>query len=604
MIKTKLANLPDQAGVYIMLDADNNILYVGKAKNLKNRVRQYFFASTNKNEKVLAMLSHVVDFNYIICDSEKDALSLENTLIKKHTPPYNILLKDDKQYPYIKVDLKADFPKFEVTRKLLKDNCKYYGPITSGGGKVMLEILSQAFPTINCNHNFNKLPKNFRPCLNHHIGKCLAPCVGNISKTEYKKIVDGAIKFLEGDTKEVEKILKEKMQTASENLQYEQALNYRRFLEMIDKMNQQQIVVLNKFVDYDMFAIVQNSKHSVVNHTMIRGGKVIASDNIAVTDGGLDVEQTLESFLLEYSQNVKLSTELYTNVELDGVLDIQTLIFEQSGQRVKIACPKLQDKKRLVDMAYRNAVEYLTKSEATISKQFNSTVGAVTDLKDLLTLKAMPKRIECFDISNISGVDKVASMVVFTNGKKDSAQYRHFKIKTVEGANDFASMKEVLLRRFARLNANDKSFPKPDLIVVDGGMGQLKYAQEAMVESGVEVEMVALAEREELVYLPNNNQPIFLPRNSYALHLLVNIRDESHRFAVTHFRKLHGKNAIKSVLSDIEGVGQKRLITLQRHFKSIEALQEATVEDILEVAGINKTVAQNVYDFFHEEDKN
>ncbi|MBQ8505610.1 MAG: excinuclease ABC subunit C, partial [Clostridia bacterium] len=280
-LQTKLKNLPSDPGVYIMKDVNGNILYVGKAKVLKNRVRQYFHASTNKTEKVLAMLSHVDTFDYIITASEADALSLENTLIKKHTPPYNILLKDDKQYPYIKVDLTADFPKFMHTRKLSRDKYKYFGPITQGGSKPFLEILSTVFPTISCNHNFNKLPKNFRPCLNYHIGRCPAPCIGKITKEEYRKIVDRAVAFLKGDDSDVKQVLIDKMMDCADKMLYEQALTYKKYLAMMDKISQQQVVVLNTLVDYDMFAVASNGQNSVVNHTMIRGGKVVFSDNIA-----------------------------------------------------------------------------------------------------------------------------------------------------------------------------------------------------------------------------------------------------------------------------------------------------------------------------------
>ncbi len=599
-IKTKLQNLPDDPGVYIMYDSDGNILYVGKAKVLKNRVRQYFFASGNKTEKVLAMLSHVADFRYIITASEADALSLENTLIKKHTPPYNILLKDDKQYPYIKVDLRADFPKFISTRKLAKDKCRYFGPITSGGAKAFLDILGQVFPTVTCNLNFSKLPKNFRPCLNYHIGRCCAPCVGKVTKRQYDEIVRSAVEFLNGDDSFVKKKLEEKMLEASDNMQYEQALQYKKYLELIDKLNQQRIVVLNKFVDYDMFAVAANGKNSVVNHTMIRGGKVIFSDNYAVSDAGIDEAQTLSSFLAEYCDKVKLCSELYTYTELPDADALAGLISRKNGAATTVSCPKKGDKKRLAEMAYRNAVEYLTKSQTVIDRKYDSTQGAVVQLKELLGLKILPKRMECYDISNISGVDKVASMVVFTNGAKDSGQYRRYKIKTVEGANDFASMKEVLSRRFARMKEDDGVFGKtPDLIVVDGGLGQLEYAKQAMDEAGVEVQLVSLAKREELVYTLNGNQPIFLPRNSYALNLLINIRDEAHRFAITYFRKLHNKNALKSVLQEIDGVGEKRRVELHRHFKTMDNLANASVEEIAAVKGMTKSSAQKVYDWFH-----
>lgn len=599
-LQTKLKNLPNEPGVYIMYDADGNILYVGKAKILKNRVRQYFHASTNKTEKVLAMLSHVADFRYIITASEADALSLENTLIKKHTPPYNILLKDDKQYPYIKVDLHSDFPKFVSTRKLSKDRCKYFGPLTQGGSKAFLDILSTVFPTITCNYNFKKLPKNFRPCLNYHIGKCCAPCVGKISKQDYRKIVDGAVRFLEGDDDTVKQVLREKMMQASDKMQYEQALTYKRYLQLIEKPNSQQIVVLPKFVNYDMFAVASNGKNCVVNHTMIRGGKVVFSNNIAVSDAGLDEAQTLSSFLAEYSDMVQLSKEWYTNLPLPDAEELQQLVERKTSQRVKILCPKRQEKKKLVDMSYRNAVEYLTKSQTAIDKKFNTTQGAVLQLKQLLNLKQMPTRVECYDISNVQGVDKVASMVVFTNGQKDASQYRRFKIKTVEGANDFASMKEVLVRRFERMKADDGVFGKtPDLIVVDGGLGQLQYARQAMEECGVEVQIVSLAKREELVYTLQSDRPVYLPRNSYALNLLINVRDESHRFAITYFRKLHNKNSIKSVLQDVYGIGEKRRVELHRKFRSMDNLKNATVEEIASVKGMTRPVAEKLYEFLH-----
>lgn len=600
-LQTKLKNLPSDPGVYIMKDANGNILYVGKAKVLKNRVRQYFHASTNKTEKVLAMLSHVDTFDYIITASEADALSLENTLIKKHTPPYNILLKDDKQYPYIKVDLTADFPKFMHTRKLSRDKYKYFGPITQGGSKPFLEILSTVFPTISCNYNFNKLPKNFRPCLNYHIGRCPAPCIGKITKEEYRKIVDRAVAFLRGDDSEVKQVLTDKMMDCADKMLYEQALTYKKYLAMMDKISQQQVVVLNKLVDYDMFAVASNGQNSVVNHTMIRGGKVVFSDNIAVSDAGLDGAQTLSSFLLEYCEQALLCKEIYTNIELPDSQDIAQIIGEKLGKKVQIFYPQRGEKKHLVDMSYRNAVEYLTKSQTEIDKKFNSTQGAVLQLQQLLGLKALPIRVECYDISNVQGVDKVASMVVFTNGQKDSSQYRRFRINTVDGANDFASMKETLTRRFERLNAGDGVFgKKPDLIVVDGGLGQLHYAKQAMEECGItDIELISLAEKEELVFTLQSNTPIYLPRNSFALNLLINIRDEAHRFAITYFRKLHGKNSIKSVLQDVPGIGEKRRIELHRHFRSMDNLKAATVEEIASVKGMNATAAQNLYDYLH-----
>lgn len=392
------------------------------------------------------------------------------------------------------------------------------------------------------------------------------------------------------------------MMDASQKMLYEQALTYKRYLQIIDKLNSRQVVALNKIVDYDVFALASNGKNSVVNHTMIRGGKVVFSDNIAVTDAGLDEAQTLSSFLAEYCDMVKLCGEVCVNLPLEDATELAALMSEKCGRKIVLTCPKLQDKKRLVDMAYRNAVEFLTKSQTAMDKKYNSTQGAVMQLKELLGLKRLPIRVECYDISNVQGVDKVASMVVFTNGQKDASQYRRFRIKTVEGANDFASMKEVLVRRFQRMKENDGVFGKtPDLIVVDGGLGQLDYARQAMEQCGVNVQLVSLAKREELVYTLQNHTPICLPRNSYALNLLINVRDEAHRFAITYFRKLHNKNSIKSVLQDVDGIGEKRRVELHRKFKTMQNLRAATVQQLAEVKGMTRPAAEKLYCFLHDQ---
>ncbi len=598
IITTKLRQLPTNPGVYIYYDKEGNILYVGKAKNLRNRVRQYFTPSTDKSDKVLAMLSHVVDFRYIITASEGDALSLENTLIKKHTPPYNILLKDDKQYPYIKIDVLSPYPRIQITRKLERDKARYFGPITSGGSRGLIDLLGRLYPTVTCSHDFAHLPRNFRPCLNAHIGRCCAPCIGSVSQQQYRAIINSAIDFLEGNTATVRAKLEADMADASANMLYEQALTMRDSIATIDRMRGNQITVLSRVVDYDMFALASNGRQSVVCHIMIRSGKVVYSDNFAVTDGAIDEEQTLASFLLDYCPSANISRQLYTNMPLADSDIISSLLSEQIGRTISLSCPQRGDKKKLVDMAYANAVEYLTKREDDIERKYNSTVGAVTQLQQLLGLKSLPKRIECYDISNISGVDKVSSMVVFTNGQADNKNYRRFMIRTVEGANDFASMGETLSRRIAHLG-DERFGAKPDLIVIDGGLGQLEYARRALGEHTQDIALVSLAKREELVYVLGTNQPITLPRNSYALRVLINIRDEAHRFAITYFRKLHGKNALKSILGEIEGVGDKRLRTLQRHYKSIDAIAQATVDELSSLVDISHTVANNIYNFFH-----
>ncbi len=598
ILAAKLRQLPTDAGVYIYYDDSGNILYVGKAKNLRNRVRQYFAPSTDKSDKVLAMLSHVVDLRYIITTSESDALSLENTLIKQHTPPYNILLKDDKQYPYIKVDVASPYPRIEVTRKLERDKARYFGPITSGGSRAMMELLGRLFPTITCRQDIEHLPRNFRPCLNAHIGRCCAPCIGKVTQQQYRDIIDSALQFLGGDTATIRAQLEQSMTEASANMQYEQALTLRDSIATIDKMRGRHITVLSRVVDYDMLAISANGRQSVVCHMMIRSGKVVFSDNFAVSDAAIEEEQTWASFLLDYCPMANISKELYTNIPLGDSDIIAQLVAEQVGHGVTVSCPQRGDKKKLIDMAHANALEYLTKCEDDIQRQYNSTVGAVTQLQQLLGLRTLPKRIECYDISNISGVDKVSSMVVMTNGQRDNKNYRRFMIRTVEGANDFASMAETLSRRVMRLD--DQRFGAvPDLIVIDGGLGQLEYARRALGEHSKDIALVSLAKREELVYVLGSSQPIVLPRNSYALRLLINIRDEAHRFAITYFRQLHGKNALKSMLSEIQGIGDKRLKALQRHYKSIDDIRSASIEQLSQIVGINSSVASNIYEFFH-----
>ncbi|MBQ2723348.1 MAG: excinuclease ABC subunit UvrC [Clostridia bacterium] len=596
-IARTLKNLPDKPGVYVMYDADKNVLYVGKAKVLKNRVRQYFHTN-EKPIKVQAMLNHVESLDYIVTQSETDAFALENTLIKKHKPPFNILLKDDKQYPYIKVDLKQDFPRFVFTRKILKDGFKYFGPITNGGSSVW-EILHKIFSFATCKHDFSKLKANFRPCLNMHIGTCLGPCVNPDVKKEYQQQVQKALEFLKGDVSFVCQKLQQKMMEESEKTNFESAMEYKRLLEVAQKYGEKHAVSINKCVDFDCFAIVFDGKNTAVNHTMVREGKVNYSNNVSVDDGGIEIGQTLESFLVEYAEKMQLSSTLYLNVAQD-FQPLQETLSKILGKKVEISHPQRGVKRQLVEMSQENVLDFLARQQTQIDKKYNSTIGAVLQLKQLLGLEKIPKRIECFDISNISGVHKVASMVVFENGEKVPKKYRRFKIRTVEGANDFACMKETLVRRFT--HETEEFATIPDLVVVDGGLGQLTYAKQAIAQAGVDVQLSALAEKEELVYLPTDNNPRRLPINSPALNLLINLRDEAHRFAITYFRNLHTKSALKSELEKIDGMGEKRIIAIGKQFKTLQALKEATLEEIEKVPTINKPTAKAVYQFVHQEE--
>ncbi|MDY5678021.1 MAG: excinuclease ABC subunit UvrC [Eubacteriales bacterium] len=600
-LKQKLEQLPSHSGVYVYYDATGKILYVGKAKNLKNRVRQYFSSSYKKAYKVEVMLTHVADMDYVLTESETDAFALENTLIKKYSPPFNILLKDDKQYPFVKIFTKERYPRVTMTRKVVKDKAKYFGPVT-GSIKELLELLNELYPTRTCNLNFDNIPANFRPCLNFHLGTCSAPCVGKISEEDYSKLIDKCCALLRGDTAEALKAVAAKMTEASDKMQYEQALKYRRQLELLQKLSETKVATLGRVVDYDVFTVCCDGTKSAVNTILVRGGRIVCSKSQTFTDAGIDEAQTLAEFIYAYYESTNdIAKIILINKPIEGGAELAEYLSEKFEKKVAFNCPQKGERKKLVDMSLENAIECMKKSVAADERKYAATTGAVTQLKELLGLKNLPQRIECYDISNVSGVDKVASMVVAVGGSKAPKEYRRFKIKTVEGANDFASMKETLLRRFERLKKQDYRFgAPPDLIVVDGGMGQLKYAVEARDESGVEVEIVSLAKREELVYVEGDNQPRRLPRDSYALNLLINTRDEAHRFAITYFRKLHGKNAFVSELESIEGIGKKRLIALQKKFKNIQAIKDATVEDLAATEGISKNVAENIKKYFEE----
>ncbi len=597
-LEDKIKGLPDNPGVYVMFDKDGHVLYVGKAKVLKNRVKQYFYLTSNKTEKVSLMMSHVDDFRYIITESETDALSLENNLIKKYNPPYNILLKDDKQYPYLRLFVKDKFPRIEITRKVKKDNTRYFGPVM-GSAKDYLNLIRDIFPIVACKHDFDKLPKNHRPCLNYHIGRCSAPCKGYISQQDYAKTIKKLVDFLNGDDKYVVDMLKQKMATASQNMEYEKALLAKNQLDLLAKLRETRVANLTKIVDYDVFHIGADGKNTVVTYIGIRKGKILSCENYPVIDVSINEAQAMSSFLAQYYSNNNAEVkEVLVGVMPENNLALEEYLSQSAGKKVVISCPQRGTKKQLVDMAFSNAADYLEKNRINDDKHYMTSIGACEQLQQMLNLKRLPKRIECFDISNVQGVDKVASMVVFVNGQKQTKLYRRFKIKTVEGVNDFASMAEVVGRRLAKIG--DEQFgEKPDLIVIDGGLGQLGYAKEQLDKSGHDIEMISLAERFEEVFTPQSKQSIMLPRRSFALNLLINLRDEAHRFAITYFRNLHTKNALKSELQKIEGIGEKRQKQLFKKFKNIDEIQNATVEQLVSEGGLTQKVAQNVYDYFH-----
>ncbi len=603
-IRQKLKDLPTQSGVYIMKSAGNQILYVGKARNLKNRVNQYFSNSANKSEKTIRLVSHIADFEYIITTNEIEALVLENNLIKKHKPPYNILLKDDKSYPFIKINVKQEFPKVEVVRKLKNDGAKYFGPYMQGiTSKDILELVESAFCLRSCNHDFSRLPKNHRPCLNFHINRCLAPCAGRCSKEQYAKQIEEVISFLSGNDKKVANLLQQKMNDSAENEDFELAIFYRKKLEILDKLVRRQVTALPKDFDLDIFAIASNGLNTVVSVLFVRGGKLVGSDKQVVNDLSPSDEVVLSNFILAYYDKVNyIASEIIVASPIDECELLGEYLAQKKGSKVNIILPHQGVRRQLADMAQNNASDYLEKSLSIKEREDNMTVGAIIQLQEYLKLPDMPIRMECYDISHVQGTDKVASMVVFTNGAPNKAHYRKFKMKYALGNDDFAGLQEALTRRIDELaKGDDESFStRPDLLVIDGGKGQLSSVVEILKDKGVaDISVIGLAKREEEVFVPYQSQPVILPRNSYALKVLQRIRDEAHRFAITFHRSLRQKRQTHSKLLAIDGVGEKRVKALFDAFKNLENIKNASVEDLMLVKGMDRRTAENVYLHFH-----
>ncbi len=598
VIREKLKLLPDSPGVYIMLDGYKNVIYVGKARVLKNRVRQYFHSS-EKPEKVTKMVQNIADFNYIITNTEIDALALENTLIKKYKPKYNILLKDDKTYPYIKANLKEDFPNFSITRKIKKDGCRYFGPFMGGiSCKEILDTLQLTFCVRLC--HTAPTGKN-RECLNYHIGRCPAPCAGKVSKEEYSVRVKNALNFLEGNYKDAEILLKNKMVSAAENENFELALDYKNKIEMLSKLEAKRLTTLNRYVDADIIAYVSNGLYSAVNVLVTRKGIMQGGSSFALDEAHLTDGEALTGFIVQYYQNHEVPSEIICEEFCEKEL-LQNYFKEKFEKSVEITLAKQGDKARLLQMAKRNASEYLEKSVDKIKHKDDMTVNACRHLQELLSLKNYPRRMECYDISNISGVDKVGSMVVFIDGEADRNSYRRFKIKTVEGANDFASLQEVLTRRLDKLGTDEEEkFPKPDLIIIDGGKGQLSAVKEIFDGKNIEgIELISLAKREEEVFTLYSEESVKIPHRDYSLKMLQRIRDEAHRFAITYFRNLHSKRNLQSVLTEIDGVGKVKRLALLDKFGTLDKIMNASVEELSSVDGISLALAQKIYDYLKE----
>ena len=596
--KAKLKDVPENPGVYMMLDKDGEIIYVGKAKRLRARLRQYFYQSGNKTAKVMAMLEHVADFRYIICPSEVDALVTENNLIKKHTPKYNILLKDDKSYPFLRIDMHEDFPTVRLVRRLKNDGAQYFGPyMQSVNIRDITDLIHTAFKVRDCSRD---LEKPSRPCLNFHLGRCLAPCSGKVSSEEYKEEVGKVISFLKGNDREVERILTERMMQFAEEENFEVALGYKHKLKVLDNLVRKQVSALPKDLNLDIFAYESNGVLGAVNMLVVRAGKLVGGDNRVFDTADEDISSYIYQF---YAASPPVCDEIVTDSAADADA-LEAAVNSVAGHTVRVIEPKQGVRRQLLDLSHSNAADALEKYGSREERRLMRTEGAVKQLAELLSLPILPNRIEAYDISHISGTDKVASMVVFEGGEPKKAHYRKFRIKTVEGNNDFACMKEALTRRLMRLKEGvDESFATPpDLILIDGGKGQLAYAKEALAECGAEdLEILSLAKREEEVFLGSAPKTsVLLPRDSVALQMLQRVRDEAHRFAITYHRTLRGRHMSETELTRVPGIGKEKAAELIKAFGSAENVRHADAEQIARLKGFSLASARKLLDALNE----
>ncbi len=606
-LEYKIKMLPESPGCYIM-KSEGKIIYVGKAVNLKNRVRQYFHGA--HDAKVTAMVSRVDDFELMLCQSNFEALTLECNLIKKHRPFYNILLKDDKQYPYLRIDLNEPFPRLTLARRIdARDKAKYFGPYICATTvrQVMDEVL-RFFPLRTCSLALPlKTPR--RPCVHHQIGRCLAPCAGKISEEDYRELLMRVIDFLNGDARALMAELKRKMEEASVRMEYEQAALLRDKLNDVKSIINRQHATQTRDVEQDVLAVAQDGIDAMVQLTHIRGGRMEGGHAYLIAGCGTEPpEDVLAGFITQYYDDSNLiARNILAEALPDTAEELEKWLRERRDGAVTLTCPQRGDKHDLIILAKKNAEDALNKHRQSDTVKQARTTKAMEELMEALDLPTLPRRIEGYDISNTQGQLSVASMVVFEDGAPAKKQYRIFRIKTVEGANDFASMAEVISRRFTHglneraereaegLTPEGGSFSTmPDVVLIDGGPEQLLFAHHAMEQSGASVPMFGLAKRFEEVYLPGRTDPIILDRRGNALHLIQYVRDEAHRFGITHHRSLRGKAGLKSELSSIEGIGQKRQVELIRHFKSVGAIFEASEEQLREVSGISEELARRI----------
>ena len=616
-VEEELKKLPRKPGVYIMRDDKDVILYVGKAINLHNRVRSYFRENIGRGPAIDQMVSLIARFEYIVTDSELEALVLENNLIKENSPKYNTLLKDDKTYPYIKVTVGEDYPRILFSRTMKKDKSRYFGPYTSAAAvKDTIELLNKLYQLRTCNR---VLPRDIgieRPCLNYHIKQCLAPCQGYVSKEEYRQQVAGALEFLNGNYSPILKDLEEKMKKAAEAMEFEDAARYRDLLSSVRQVSQKQKITEGVGEDKDILALYQDETEAVVQVFFVRDGKLIGREHYYMTHVPENNKPAiLQEFVKQfYAGTPFIPRELMLQYEIEDAELIEKWLSERKGSRVYLKVPKIGSKEKLVELAAQNAKLILSQDREKLKREEGRTIGAVKEISDLLQLPLTgTARMEAYDISNINGFENVGSMVVYEKGKPKRSDYRKFKIKSVSGPDDYACMREVLTRRFRHgmeesreleeqeMDQEYGSFTKfPDLILMDGGRGQVNIALAVLEELGIDIPVCGMVKddnhRTRGLYYHNIELPI--DTHSEGFKLITRIQDEAHRFAIEYHRSLRSKTQVKSVLDDIPGVGPARRKALMRHFKSLEEIRQATVEELMEIPEMNERTAQEIVAFF------
>ncbi len=616
-LEDKLKKLPDEPGAYIMKDKSGEIIYVGKAISLKNRVRQYFQSGKNNPPKVNAMIRNIYDFEYIIVDNEIEALILEANLIKKHRPKYNILLRDDKQYPYIKVTVNESYPRVMKTREVIKDGAKYFGPYPSVYAvNDAIDIIREIYPLRTCNRNLDRVIGKSRPCLNYYIGKCLGPCQGNVDKAMYMKMVDEVLLFLSGKKDELIDIMEDKMEKASQGLEFELAAKYRDQISSLNVLHEKQKIISTNSLDQDVIGMARGIEEVCVQVFFIRSGKILGREHFMIEDTfEEDKMEIISSFIKQfYIGSAYIPREIIIEEDINDIDTISKWLSEKKNQKVNILIPKRGDKLKLVKMVKKNAFDMLNQHGDKFIKKARHNQKSLEEIQKALSIEDNLNRIEAFDISNISGVESVGSMVVFEKGEAKKSDYRRFKIRSVTTPDDYASMEEILTRRFTRgieeremLRDNKikvKGFSNfPDLIMMDGGKGQVNVALRVLYDLNINIPVCGLVKDEfhntrGIIY---NNKEIKLDTDSLGFRLIYKIQDEAHRFAISYHRSLRSKKMFKSQLDDIKGIGEKRKMELLKHFGSINKIKTASIEELVKVKGMNKLVAGELYNHFHKE---